>query len=191
MAVWRFAGREPSANSNHRVNSMKEPNTTVNRISAVTAIAGKIRALAAMTLVSAVLCLASTASLASSHLLTTAPGPGTMTIDLLPGNPDNTVNLVTQRVIPIAILGSAAFDVTDLNPRTLKLRAVSQNLVGKSDKNLCRQQDINDDSHMDLLCDLKTIGFHVEPGDIAVEISIGTYQRQSLHARGVLRYRAE
>ena len=173
---------------------MKEPNTTVNRISAVTAIAGKIRALAAMTLVSAVLCLASTASLASSHfsqLLSSAPAPGTMTIDLLPGNPDNTVNLVTQRVIPIAILGSASFDVNDLNPRTLKLRAVSQNLVGKSDKNLCRQQDINDDSYMDLLCDLKTIGFHVEPGDIAVEVSVGTYQRQSLHAKGVLVYRAE
>jgi hypothetical protein len=114
-----------------------------------------------------------------------------MTIDLLPGNPDNTIDLASQRVIPIAILGSAGFDINDLNPRTLKLRAVSQNLVGKSDKSLCNQQDINEDSFMDLLCDFKTIGFHVEPGDIAIVVNAGTYQRQSLSAEGVLRYRVE
>jgi hypothetical protein len=114
-----------------------------------------------------------------------------MIVDLLPGNPENTINLVTQRLLPIAIMGSASFDVNDLNPRTLKLRAVSQNLVGKSDKSLCRQQDINGDSYKDLICDLKTIGFHVEPGKIAVEITVGTYQFQSLHAEGVLLYRAE
>jgi hypothetical protein len=114
-----------------------------------------------------------------------------MTIDLLPGNPDNTIDLASQRVIPIAILGSADFDINDLNPRTLKLRAVSQNLVGKSDKSLCRQQDINGDSYMDLLCDFKTIGFHIEPGDIAIVVNAGTYQRQSLSAEGVLRYVVE
>ena len=114
-----------------------------------------------------------------------------MTIDLLPGNPENTINLVSQRVIPIAILGSESFDINDLNPRTLKLRAVSQNLVGKSDKSLCRQLDINEDSYMDLLCDLKIIGFQVEPGDIAVVVKAGTYQRQSLSAEGVLRYLVE
>lgn len=114
-----------------------------------------------------------------------------MTIDLLPGNPDNTIDLASQRVIPIAILGSAGFDINDLNPRTLKLRAVSQNLVGKSDKSLCHQQDINGDSFLDLLCDFKIIGFHIEPGDIAIVVNAGTYQRQSLHAEGVLKYRVE
>jgi hypothetical protein len=114
-----------------------------------------------------------------------------MTIDLLPGNPDNTIDLASQRVIPVAILGSADFDINDLNPRTLKLRAVSQNLVGKSDKSLCHQQDINEDTFMDLLCDFKIIGFHITPGDIDIVVNAGTYQRQSLHAKGVLRYLVE
>jgi hypothetical protein len=191
MAVSRLTGREPSANSKHRVNSMKQPNTTVNNLSTATATIGKSYSLAVVALVSTALYLASTPTLASSHLLTTAPVPGGMTIDLLPGDSENTINLVTQRLLPIAIMGSASFDVNDLNPRTLKLRAVSQNLVGKSDKSLCRQQDINGDSYMDLICDLKTIGFHVEPGKIAVEVTVGTYQRQSLHAKGELTYRNE
>lgn len=166
-------------------------NTITNRRSVSTARPGKHRLLTAMTVLTCALCAVATTSEASSHLLTTAQGPGTMTIDLLPGNPENTINLVSQRVIPVAILGSASFDINDLNPRTLKLRAVSQNLVGKSDKSLCRQQDINEDSFMDLLCDFKTIGFHVEPGDIAIVVNAGTYQRQSLHAEGVLRYLVE
>ena len=175
---------------------MKEPITTVNRISTQTALTAKTRLLVAMTVLGAALGLAAmglvaTTSVASSHLPTTAPVPGAMIIDLLPGNPENTINLASQRIIPIAILGSADFDINDLNPRTLKLRAVSQNLVGKSDKSLCHQLDINGDSFMDLLCDFKTIGLHVEPGDIAIVINAGTYQRQSLHADGVLRYIVE
>jgi hypothetical protein len=170
---------------------MNNLNTIVNTKSTSTASTGKIRLLAAITVLGAALALITTASVASSHLLTTATGPGTMTIDLLPGNPENTINLVSQRVIPIAILGSASFDINDLNPRTLKLRAVSQNLVGKSDKSLCRQLDINEDSYMDLLCELKIIGFQVEPGDITVVVKAGTYQRQTLSAEGVLRYLAD
>lgn len=192
----RSAACELLANSNHRVISMKEPITTVNRISTQTALTAKTRLLVAMTVLGAALGLAAmglvaTTSVASSHLPTTAPVPGAMIIDLLPGNPENTINLASQRIIPIAILGSADFDINDLNPRTLKLRAVSQNLVGKSDKSLCHQLDINGDSFMDLLCDFKTIGLHVEPGDIAIVINAGTYQRQSLHADGVLRYIVE
>ena len=94
-------------------------------------------------------------------------------------------------MIPVAILGSASLNVNDVNPRTLSLEAVSQNLVGKSDKSMCRQQDINADSHMDLICDVKTIGFRVQPGDIAVVISAGTYQRQSLRAEATIRYVTE
>lgn len=118
-------------------------------------------------------------------------GPATMTVDILPGNPENKINLSKQRLIAIVIFGSDNLNVNDVNPRTLKLEAVEQNLVGKSDKSLCRQQDINDDSHMDLICDIKTIGYRVQPGDIAVVIRAGTYHRESLRAEGMLRYYTE
>ena len=114
-----------------------------------------------------------------------------MEIDLLPDNPDNRVDLGRQRLLPIAIFGSADLDVDDVNPRTLSLEADTQNLVGKSDKRLCRQQDLNGDGRMDLLCNIKTIGYRVQPGDIPVTISVGTYQRQSLRAATRLLYANE
>jgi hypothetical protein len=156
-----------------------------------TMMAGGASLIGAITALTVSLFLTTNAGAASSELLTTAPVPGSMIIDLLPGNSDNSIDLGRQRVVSIAILGSASFDINDLNPRTLKLRAVSQNLVGKSDKSLCRQLDLNEDTYMDLLCDFKIIGFKIQPGDIPVVINAGTYQRQSLSAEGVLRYQVE
>jgi hypothetical protein len=169
------------------INLSKIVSTNLNSTMA----SGKQRLVSAVTAITAGLILATSASAASSELITTASVPGTMIIDLLPGNPDNSIDLGRQRVVSIAIMGSASFDINDLNPRTLKLRAVSQNLVGKSDKSLCRQLDINEDSYMDLLCDIKIIGFKIQPGDIPVVINAGTYQRQSLSAEAVLRHQVE
>ena len=129
-------------------------------------------------------------ALAASSLLSDG-GPATMEVDLLPGNPQNTVDLGKQRLLPIVIYGSSSLDVNDLNPRTLSLEAETQNLVGKSDKSLCRQQDLNGDERMDLVCQIKTIGYRVQPGEIPVVIQAGTYQRQSLRAETLLRYVVE
>ena len=125
--------------------------------------------------------------LAASSLLPDG-GPLAIEIDLLPDNPTNEVDLGKQRLLPIVIYGSDSLDVNDFNPRTLSLEAETQNLVGKSDKSLCRQQNLNGDAHMDLVCSLKTIGYRVQPGEIPVVINAGTYQRQSLRAQTILRY---
>ena len=172
------------------IQSMVNLNTTSNRLTRPQRMTKTNRLMAATLLAIAAHWPGGIATAASSSLLS-GTGPETMDIDILPGNADNTINLARQRLIPVAILGSASFDINDFNPRTLKLRAVEQNLVGKSDKTMCVQKDINDDSYMDLICDIKTIGFRIEPGDIEVIISAGTYQRLSLHASGVLRYVAE
>jgi hypothetical protein len=128
------------------------------------------------------------ASSASSSLLSEGLGPGQMAVDILPGNPDNVVDLKKVRIISIAILGSDTLNITDINPRTIRFEATTQTLVGKTDKSLCHTADINGDGYVDLVCDVKTIGFRVEAGDIPVVISAGTYQRESLRAEGMLRY---
>ena len=130
-------------------------------------------------------------SVALASGLLSGDQPQTMQIDLLPGNPENVINLGTQRIVEVAILGSETLNVTDVNPRTLSLEATEINLVGKSDKSRCRVEDINADGFDDLVCDFKTIGYRVEPGDIPVVISGGTYQRLSLRAEAILRYRAD
>jgi len=125
---------------------------------------------------------------ASTNLLSGDVDPEQMVIDILPGNADNVVDLKRVRIIVVAIMGSATLDITDINPRTISLEAETQTLVGKTDKSLCETSDINNDGFDDLVCKLKTIGFRVEAGEIPVLISAGTYQRESLRARGVIRY---
>ena len=128
------------------------------------------------------------ASNASSNLLSDGLGPGQMAVDILPGNPDNIIDLKKVRIIVIAIMGSQNLNITDINPRTISLEATTQTLVGKTDKSLCKTTDINADGFVDLVCDVKTIGFRVETGDIPIVISAGTYHGESLRAEGMLRY---
>ena len=128
------------------------------------------------------------ASDANSNLLSEDLAPGQLLVDILPGNPDNSIDLKRERMVSIAILGSDSLNITDINPRTISLEATTQTLVGKTDKSLCNTTDINSDGFDDLVCDIKTIGYRVEPGDIPVVISAGTYQRESLRAESILRY---
>lgn len=107
-------------------------------------------------------------------------GPTTMTIDIKPGSPENIVRAGAKRVIPVAILGSSDLDVIAINPRTIRLNGVDIMLVGKSDKSLCHQADINDDSYEDLVCDVRTTGYKIVEGEYTIIIKAGTYNGESL-----------
>ena len=107
-------------------------------------------------------------------------GPTAMTIDIKPGDAKNIIRANSGRVIPVAILGSSDLDVTAINPRTIRLNGVDVMLVGKSDKSLCRQTDINDDSYEDLVCDVRTTGFKVGEGEYKIILKASTYNGESL-----------
>ena len=108
-------------------------------------------------------------------------GPGTMTIDIKPDDPDNIVRASSGRVVSVAIFGSSDLDVTAINPRTIRLNGVDVMLVGKSDKSLCdRPSDINNDSYEDLVCDVRTTGFKVGLGEYQVILKAATYHAESL-----------
>jgi len=106
--------------------------------------------------------------------------PNAMNIDIKPGDPENIVRVSSGRVIPVAILGSSDLDVTEINPRTIRLNGVDVMLVGKSDKSLCRQTDVNDDGYEDLLCDVRTTGFKVGEGEFRIILKASTYNGESL-----------
>mgnify|MGYP001815104838 CR=1 FL=1 len=114
-------------------------------------------------------------------------GPTMMTIDIKPGSPDNVVRAGAKRVIPIAILGSSDLDVIAINPRTIRLNGVDIMLVGKSDKSLCQQADINDDSYEDLVCDVRTTGYKIVEGEYTIIIKAGTYNGESLRGEDRIR----
>jgi hypothetical protein len=107
-------------------------------------------------------------------------GPTAMTIDIKPGDAKNIVRASSGRVIPVAIFGSSDFDVTAINPRTIRLNGVDVMLVGKSDKSLCRKTDINDDSYEDLVCDVRIMGFNVGEGEFKIILKAATYNGESL-----------
>ena len=120
------------------------------------------------------------AIIAQANILFGEQQPTTITIDILPGSPENIVRPGAWRLLPVAILGSAELEVTSINPRTIRLNGVDIMLVGKSDKSLCVEKDINDDTYQDLLCDVRSTGFKIGEGEYGIIIKAGTYSGESL-----------
>ena len=120
------------------------------------------------------------AIIAQSSKLFGGHGTNALAIDIKPGDPENIVRASSGRVIPVAIFGSSDLNVTSINPRTIRLNGVDVALVGKSDNSLCRQTDINDDGHEDLVCDVHTTGFKVGEGEFRIILKAATYHGESL-----------
>ena len=85
-------------------------------------------------------------------------------IEIGPGGLGNRVYLSTAAVVPVAILSSAAFDATTVNPESVSLIASTVMLVGSSGESQCQEADVNGDGLVDLVCDLQTAPSIIEPG---------------------------
>jgi len=88
----------------------------------------------------------------------------TVGIDIKPGSDPNSINLGSSGVVPVAILGSDSFDATTVDPATVSLAGASVKMVGKSDKSLCHEEDVNGDGYTDLVCQVYTAQFMIEEG---------------------------
>ena len=65
------------------------------------------------------------------------------------GDESNTFNNNGHGVIPVAILGSAEFDVTQIDLDTVEMGSLKVKVVGKNNKLLASLEDANGDSYMD------------------------------------------
>ena len=131
--------------------------------------------------------IAAMPALAQSSRLFGGQDSTTMRVDLLPELEPNVIRQRSGRVIPVAIMGSAQLDTGDINPRTIRLEGIDVMLVGKSDKSLCRQSDINDDGFIDLLCEVRTTGFRVAEGEYLILLKAETYDKLPLRGEDRLR----
>lgn len=86
-------------------------------------------------------------------------------IDIKPGSESNSINLRSAGVIPVAIFGSSTFDATTIDPDSISLAGAGVRMVGKSGRFLCHQDDVNRDGHVDLVCEVETFQFAIEPGE--------------------------
>ncbi len=72
-------------------------------------------------------------------------------IDIKPGSDPNCINPNNNGVIPAAILGSATFDVTQINTSTLTLAGLPVALRGNGTPQ-CSIQNVNGDAFNDMVC---------------------------------------
>jgi hypothetical protein len=117
--------------------------------------------------------------------------PSDIVIDIKPDDPANIFRPNSSRVISVAIFGSKDIDIISINPRTIRLNGVDVMLVGKSDKSLCRSEDINDDSFQDLVCDVRTTGFRVGEGEFNIILKAATYNGESLKGKDRIKILAD
>lgn len=101
-------------------------------------------------------------------------------IDIMPGSDTNSINLSSAGVIPVAILSSATFDATTVDPDTVSLAGASVKMVGKSDKLLASFEYVNGDGLLDLVCQVLTAEFMIEPGDTTVMLEAVTFSGISI-----------
>ncbi len=77
-------------------------------------------------------------------------------IDIKPGSDPNCFNSDGHGVIPVAILGSADFDVNDIDPSTVQLEGLTVKVVGKkTEKLLAHIEDVNGDGIADLVVQIQ------------------------------------
>ena len=76
-----------------------------------------------------------------------------VSIDIKPGSNPNSINLCSNGAVPIAILGSETFYVSEVDTDTLRFAEASIKVVGRKDPHsLCSYEDVNDDGFVDLVC---------------------------------------
>jgi YVTN family beta-propeller protein len=105
-------------------------------------------------------------------------------IDIKPGSDPNPLNLKSKGVIPVAILGTADFDVTDVDCATLAFGPGGAMPVHKA---LGHIDDVNGDGYDDLVSHYRTQEAGVSPDDTEACVTGATTDGTSIEGCDVVR----
>ena len=108
-------------------------------------------------------------------------GDKRVTIAIGPGSDTSSINL-SSRAIPVAVFGSNIFDVTSIDPQTVRLAGAQIMAVGRKRKLLSHYDDINGDGYVDFVCQVVTQQLILEPGVSTAFLEALTYDGR--HIRG-------
>lgn len=87
-----------------------------------------------------------------------------VSVDIKPGSFPNSINLGSNGAVPVAILGSEAFDVSSIDPTTVTLASAPVRLKGKGTP-MASLNDVNDDGILDLVVHVETEALQLSYGD--------------------------
>jgi hypothetical protein len=104
----------------------------------------------------------------------TEPSQG-VDIDIKPGSDPNCFNNDGKGAIPVAILGSASFDVTQIDPSTVSLEGLAVKMVGKANKLLAHLEDVNGDGFDDLVVQIQDQDGAFAPGSSTATVTGNLY----------------
>ena len=99
---------------------------------------------------------------------------GNIEIDIKPGSDPNSINLDSNGVVPVAILGSEDFDAAEVNPLTVTLSGAAAKLKGNSG-NAGSLEDVNDDGYLDRVVQVITEQLVLTSGDTVAVLNAYTY----------------
>jgi hypothetical protein len=108
-------------------------------------------------------------------------------IDIKPGDATNSINLGSSGVVPVAILSSATFDATTVDPETVTLAGAKVRMVGKSRRPLAHAEDINGDNLLDLVCQVETAQFLIQTGDSVAVLEAETFGGTAIRGEDAIR----
>jgi hypothetical protein len=93
------------------------------------------------------------------------------------------MNLRSAGVVPVAILSTTTFDATQVDPATVTLAAAEVQMIGKSDKYSCSAEDVNADGLNDLVCQVSTAQFLIQPGQSTAVLHAKTISGQEIQGQ--------
>ncbi len=100
-------------------------------------------------------------------------------IDIKPGSFPNSINNNGNGVIPVAILTTADFDASTVDPATVTLDGAAVRMKGKSG-NSGSLEDVDGDGDLDLVVHIQDTDGTWVSGDSMVTLSTTTYSGQSI-----------
>ncbi len=98
----------------------------------------------------------------------------TVTLDIKPGDAPNDINLRARGVVPVAILSSADFDATTVNPATVTFAGAP---VGGNGGSFA---DVNGDGLLDLVLHFEISALELNPGDTEAPLEGQTFDGFSI-----------
>lgn len=90
-------------------------------------------------------------------------------MNIKPGSYPNSINLKSNGVVPVAIFGSATFDVRQIDSSTIKLANASVKLKGNGQP-MISYEDINGDGFTDMVVYIVTGALQLTPLDVKAEL---------------------
>lgn len=106
----------------------------------------------------------------------------TVGIDIMPGGHPNAINLRAQGTLPVAILGSAEFNVADVDPTSVRLAGAGV-VIKKNGEPMASVDDVNGDGFMDLVVHVARSDLQVNAGDTEAMLEGKTYDGKTFQGK--------